>query len=176
MTARRMAHTSNNAISSELSFNNRTHDGKLNPINAAPSNNGNPASSYQTATPQQLQAAGIQPIVINDRNVAVASTTTIVRQQPLPQPSYQSNRQSTSVSIPSINNNTYHEYGIANHNNKSNNVKPSAAYGSTPQQQISAANRFSNNRSDILLASESHNIVGSRKASISSNDLNPLQV
>lgn len=34
----------------------------------------NPASSYQTATPQQLQAAGIQPVIINDR------TTTNVRQ------------------------------------------------------------------------------------------------
>ena len=29
----------------------------------------NPASSYQTATPQQLHAAGIQPLVRNDRNV-----------------------------------------------------------------------------------------------------------
>lgn len=28
----------------------------------------NIASSYQTATPQQLQAAGILPVVINDRN------------------------------------------------------------------------------------------------------------
>lgn len=28
----------------------------------------NPASSYQTATPQQLQAAGIQPVVVNDRH------------------------------------------------------------------------------------------------------------
>lgn len=28
----------------------------------------NPATSYQTATPQQLQAAGITPIVINDRS------------------------------------------------------------------------------------------------------------
>lgn len=27
----------------------------------------NPASSYQTATPQQLQAAGIAPVVINER-------------------------------------------------------------------------------------------------------------
>ncbi len=32
------------------------------------SNSANPASTYQTATPQQLQAAGIQPVVINDRN------------------------------------------------------------------------------------------------------------
>ena len=29
--------------------------------------NHNPATSYQTATPQQLQAAGITPVVINDR-------------------------------------------------------------------------------------------------------------
>ena len=29
----------------------------------------NPASSYQTATPQQLQAAGIQPVVVNERPV-----------------------------------------------------------------------------------------------------------
>lgn len=29
----------------------------------------NPASSYQTATPQQLQAAGIQPVVLNDRQM-----------------------------------------------------------------------------------------------------------
>jgi hypothetical protein len=28
----------------------------------------NPASSYQTATPQQLQAAGITPIIINERS------------------------------------------------------------------------------------------------------------
>lgn len=27
----------------------------------------NPSSSYQTANPQQLRAAGIQPVVINDR-------------------------------------------------------------------------------------------------------------
>jgi hypothetical protein len=31
----------------------------------------NPATSYQTATPQQLQAAGITPIVINDRSRAL---------------------------------------------------------------------------------------------------------
>lgn len=30
----------------------------------------NPASSYQTATPQQLQAAGIAPVVINERPAA----------------------------------------------------------------------------------------------------------
>jgi phospholipase C len=36
-------------------------------------NTANPASTYQTATPQQLQAAGIQPVVINDR------TTTSIR-------------------------------------------------------------------------------------------------
>jgi len=35
----------------------------------------NPASSYQTATPQQLQAAGIQPIVMNDRLVRQKSST-----------------------------------------------------------------------------------------------------
>lgn len=28
----------------------------------------NPASTYQTANPQQLRAAGITPVVINDRN------------------------------------------------------------------------------------------------------------
>lgn len=39
----------------------------LNLINTNGSNISNPASSYQTATPQQLQAAGIQPIVINER-------------------------------------------------------------------------------------------------------------
>lgn len=30
--------------------------------------NPNPATSYQTANPQQLQAAGITPVVINDRS------------------------------------------------------------------------------------------------------------
>ena len=173
MTARRMAHTtSNSSLPSEL---NRTHHvvvggGKLNPINATQQNNANPASSYQTATPQQLQAAGIQPIVINDRN-NIASTTTIVRQQPLPQPSsYQSNRHSTSVSIPNSNSNAYHEYGSVNHN-KSSSVKPLPVYGSAPPPQ--QLNRFgsSNNRSDILLTSELHNI-GHRKSA----DLNSLQV
>lgn len=30
----------------------------------------NPASSYQTANPQQLRAAGIQPVIINDRQLS----------------------------------------------------------------------------------------------------------
>lgn len=36
----------------------------------------NPASSYQTATPQQLRAAGIQPVVMNDRNLPRQKSST----------------------------------------------------------------------------------------------------
>lgn len=37
----------------------------------------NPASSYQTATPQQLQAAGITPVVINDRPMVRQKSSTL---------------------------------------------------------------------------------------------------
>ncbi len=56
MTAMRMA-TTNEPTSRNYASNMNTS--KFPPVN--------PASSYQTATPQQLQAAGIQPVVINDR-------------------------------------------------------------------------------------------------------------
>lgn len=45
-------------------------------------NNQNIASSYQTATPQQLQAAGIQPVVINDRPNAVTPRMRTARPGP----------------------------------------------------------------------------------------------
>jgi hypothetical protein len=37
-------------------------------VNRSAVHSSNPSSSYQTANPQQLRAAGIQPVVINDRN------------------------------------------------------------------------------------------------------------
>jgi hypothetical protein len=45
--------------------------------NEVPGSFRNPASSYQTATPQQLQAAGIQPVVVNDRHLPRQKSSTL---------------------------------------------------------------------------------------------------
>eukprot|EP01039_Chlorochromonas_danica_P003494 gene3495-3827_t len=59
----------------------------------------NIASSYQTATPQQLQAAGILPVVINDRNNRNSrNLRAVVNTGVISQPNYsQSNYLSNSV-------------------------------------------------------------------------------
>lgn len=60
MTAMRMAQNQNGDHSQQQQ--------QASPFNHSGGHHMNPSSSYQTANPQQLRAAGIQPVVINDRN------------------------------------------------------------------------------------------------------------
>lgn len=86
----------------------------------------NPASSYQTATPQQLQAAGIAPVVINERPA-------LRQQKPATQGSYTSYPYGEQDLVGQNRPYSYDEArGPATNGNTSSYAKASSTAGATP--------------------------------------------
>lgn len=116
-------------------------------------NNHNISSSYQTATPQQLQAAGIQPIVINDRQNS-ARVRSARPTGPLPSTQF-NNYPSGSMGNPPNHaefgsyNNTHGPPNTPVHNFPSPNVVPNNYNNRNAPNNLSTVNTNNNNNNTM---------------------------